>query len=174
MSVDLREIEKVKEKLTKAGLHSRIPTLFLSECVLIYLPPEKGDNLIQFVGNYFSTSVFVNYEQINPNDKFGELMVANIQKQGYPLLSIHKFPTIESQAQRYRDNGFQHVVVKDMVDIYKSFLSQEERSRADQVERFDEWEEWNLILSHYVIISAFQDKSKQSQQNQSILIKCGL
>ena len=62
-----------------AGIDINKPTLFLSECVLIYIEAEESKELIQWVGNTFNTSVFVTYEQIRPDDSFGRIMIKNLQ-----------------------------------------------------------------------------------------------
>jgi O-methyltransferase involved in polyketide biosynthesis len=57
----------------------RLPTLFISECVLIYLKPEKGDAIIKWVSDTFASASFCTYEQIGPNDSFGTVMTQNLE-----------------------------------------------------------------------------------------------
>jgi O-methyltransferase involved in polyketide biosynthesis len=64
------------------------PTLFIAECVLIYLKPEEGDQLLKLCANYSSICMCVTYEQIRPYDKFGLMMIANLQVRK-PILYIH-------------------------------------------------------------------------------------
>ena len=70
---DLRNIDVVEKQLIKCGIDFNIPTLFLSECVLIYMRHEHSNKVIEFAGTKFPTSVFVTYEQILPNTRFGSV-----------------------------------------------------------------------------------------------------
>eukprot|EP01137_Pigoraptor_chileana_P019174 Opistho-2@79824 len=40
LSADLRSLESIEAALVKAGINTSLPTMFYSECVLIYLPPR--------------------------------------------------------------------------------------------------------------------------------------
>ena len=44
-------------------LHS-LPTLFLAECVLVYMEPEKSKELVRWAGANFTTALFVNYDPV--------------------------------------------------------------------------------------------------------------
>ena len=41
-----------------------LPTMILTECVLIYMEPEKSKNVIGWFGERFSTALFLNYEPV--------------------------------------------------------------------------------------------------------------
>ena len=56
-----------------------LPTLFLSECVLIYIEPRDSDAIVNWVGANMAVSLFVVYEQINPTDAFGAMMLRNLK-----------------------------------------------------------------------------------------------
>lgn len=43
---------------------SRLPTLLVTECVLVYMTPEQSANLIKWAASTFVTAMFVNYEQV--------------------------------------------------------------------------------------------------------------
>ena len=61
---DLRSLEGLKAVLTAAGIDRRLPTLFLSECVLVYLEPADSCAVIAWTASAFKRSVFVTYEQV--------------------------------------------------------------------------------------------------------------
>ena len=44
---------------------SRLPTLFLSECVLVYMMPSQSSNLLHWAAETFHTAMFISYEQVN-------------------------------------------------------------------------------------------------------------
>jgi hypothetical protein len=46
------------------------------------------------------------YDQVNPHDAFGAMMVANITARGCVLKSIHAFPDLASQRRRYLERGW--------------------------------------------------------------------
>jgi hypothetical protein len=58
---------------------TRLPTLFLSECVLIYLKAEYSDKVIGWAAETFPLSCFITYEQIKPDDPFGAVMIENLE-----------------------------------------------------------------------------------------------
>ena len=44
-------------------IHS-LPTLFLAECVLVYMEPEKSKEVVQWAGANFTTALFINYDPV--------------------------------------------------------------------------------------------------------------
>lgn len=56
--------------LLRAGLVSRLPTLLLSECVLVYMTPSHSSNLVHWAAETFHTAMFINYEQVNKFNNF--------------------------------------------------------------------------------------------------------
>lgn len=65
MGVDLRSTEDVEQKLKQAEIDFELPTIFLSECVLVYMEPKHSANLIKWVASKFRDAAFVNYEQVS-------------------------------------------------------------------------------------------------------------
>ena len=57
---------------------SSLPTLFLSECVLIYIQPDAVNPTLQYLEETFTNNVIVVYEQIRPNDPFGSMMIRKL------------------------------------------------------------------------------------------------
>ena len=64
MGVDLRSIDEVSNKLKQADVDFTIPTIFLAECVLVYVEVQNCSNLLKWLATNFKSSVFVNYEQV--------------------------------------------------------------------------------------------------------------
>ena len=73
LTADLRDVAAVQATLTAAGIDFSLPTLFLSECVLVYLEPEDSCAIIAWAARSFARSTFVTYEQIRPHDAFGQV-----------------------------------------------------------------------------------------------------
>uniref|UniRef100_T1H3B6 [phosphatase 2A protein]-leucine-carboxy methyltransferase n=1 Tax=Megaselia scalaris TaxID=36166 RepID=T1H3B6_MEGSC len=63
MGVDLRNLEEVEQKLISAEIDFRLPTIFLSECVLVYIEPKYSIPLLKWFSSKFENAAFVNYEQ---------------------------------------------------------------------------------------------------------------
>jgi len=38
-----------------------------------------------------------------------------------------------------------------MLDIYNKMIDEKEKKRIEKLQLFDEFEEWNLIMSHYFV-----------------------
>lgn len=51
----------------------------------------------------FENATFVTYEQIHPDDGFGQVMVRHFANLQIPLLSVSRYPTLNHQTQRYVD-----------------------------------------------------------------------
>jgi [phosphatase 2A protein]-leucine-carboxy methyltransferase len=80
LSQDLRNIEEFHEKLNSMNVDTNLPTLIITECLLIYMRAEESLGILKGLTTLFTGDlVFVNYEMINPNDPFGKVMIENIQ-----------------------------------------------------------------------------------------------
>ena len=56
-----------------------VPTLFLSECVLVYMAVKDSSQLIAWAASRWERAAFVIYEQIRPHDAFGRVMMQNLK-----------------------------------------------------------------------------------------------
>lgn len=83
-------------------------------------------------------------------------MLKHFDKLNTSLKSVHQYPTVESQRTRFQDRGWKHVEIWDLWEAWNSntFLDSEERRRVDDVEPFDEWEEFVLFARHYFVMHA--------------------
>lgn len=153
---DLNNWEDVEANLRSHSFNFNLPTLFLCECVLIYLEIESSDRLIQKFSELMkSTSCMMVYEQVNPETGFGCVMINYFKKKNIPLKSIYKYNNLQAQYNRYKLLGWNNVVVNDMNEIYDYHLDDEERNRVENLEMFDELEEWRLFHDHYFLLIAY-------------------
>lgn len=83
-------------------------------------------------------------------------MLAHFEKLGTPLRSILKYPASHAQIARFFAAGFQTVHAQSLFDFWSNpkYMSPSQRLALDQVEPFDEWEEFGLFASHYCHIVA--------------------
>lgn len=156
LSGDLRDMHALGRRLLEAGIDTSVPTMFLAECVLVYLEPDKSREVIRWAGNTFSSAFFINYEPINPHDRFGKVMQANLSSRKCSLLGIDACPDLESQKKRYLDNGWSDAWALDMQEVYTS-LPQEDVRRMERLEFLDEIELLTQLLQHYCLSCAFND-----------------
>lgn len=157
-AADLRDTAAFEAEAKKI-LDFSVPTLFISEVVLVYMDPEEGDRLIEWVGNTFRAAEFVVFEQILPNDPFGKMMMKNISMRGCTLHSIEKYPTLVAQEKRYKDRGFSRVDSIDMNHVYSGLTAGDRplTNFISRLELFDELEEWMMLQAHYCLVTAVKD-----------------
>jgi O-methyltransferase involved in polyketide biosynthesis len=162
---DLRDLGSVEQNVSM--LDRSLPTLFLSECVLVYLEPGDSNSLLRWVARTFSTAVAVTYEQIRPNDAFGRVMCENLAARGAPLRGLQAHPDIPSQVRRFLACAWTHVSVLDMNDVYESVIPAADRARIARIEPFDEIEEWRLMQGHYALTIAIAVRPAISDSSAS-------
>nr|CCA22082.1 leucine carboxyl methyltransferase putative [Albugo laibachii Nc14] len=163
---DLRAWDTTQDQLAQAGLDPSLPTLIVSECVLIYMETAFSEKLIQWAADTLKDAHFVLYEQIEPHDPFGKVMMQNIKARGCVLKSIYAFPSKAAQIERFQAHQFQHVSCLDMNQVYYKFLDPKDRQEKEKLEIFDEVEEFHLLQAHYCIVVASQVDSIGAQSIQ--------
>ncbi|CAG8492454.1 11815_t:CDS:2 [Scutellospora calospora] len=166
LSGDLREfIEDLVPRLESNGFDRSLSTLFLSECVMIYMDPMDSNKIVEWIGTNLNTTMFIVYEQILPNDAFGSIMLQNIKLRNIELRGIHAYPNLESQKDRYLSRGWIHAEAVDMNEVYDLYIDPKEHIRISKLEMLDELEEWHLLASHYCIAWAY----KVTTESQKVL-----
>uniref|UniRef100_A0A671LSW7 Leucine carboxyl methyltransferase 1 n=1 Tax=Sinocyclocheilus anshuiensis TaxID=1608454 RepID=A0A671LSW7_9TELE len=156
IGADLRDFPTLEEKLKKFQINPELPTLFLSECVLVYMTTEQSSKLVHWVADTFPTAMFINYEQVNMNDRFGEIMIENLQRRQCNLAGVDLCQSLDSQ-ERFLSAGWKSVNALDMMTVY-SMLPQEDVARIERLEFLDEKELLQQLLQHYCICWAVKDK----------------
>ena len=169
----------------KHGYDRSIPTLFVLECVMMYLPDKATWELLRYLADSptasssqhnspSSSDPFVAvaiYDPIPSNDRFGQLMIENLERAGImgrkghsrtrsgddddqaPQLSLEKTQTLSDQLTKLTQSGFNIAVGCDMMNAYDhGVISVEDRRRAARCEMLDELEEFVLLMKHYCLV----------------------
>lgn len=156
--LDLRSLSKSTPDPipTLQDVDPTLPTLLISECCLIYLPPDQADSVV----HHFTTTIFppttplglIIYEPIHPDDPFGRVMVSNLATRGIHLQTLNKYASLDAQRRRLREQGFEGGQVAADIDfIWEIWVSKGEKERVAGLEMLDEMEEWRLLAGHYCV-----------------------
>ncbi|XP_010621788.1 leucine carboxyl methyltransferase 1 [Fukomys damarensis] len=150
IGADLRDLPELEEKLKKCNMNTQLPTLLITECVLIYMTPEQSANLIKWAANSFETAMFINYEQVNMEDRFGQIMIENLWRRQCHLAGVETCKSLESQRERLLANGWETASAVDMMELYGR-LPRAEVSRIESLEFLDEMELLEQLMHHYCL-----------------------
>ncbi|CAG8478697.1 11056_t:CDS:2 [Ambispora leptoticha] len=165
LSGDLKEfVESIIPRMEKQGFNKSLPTLFLSECVLIYMEPQDSDKIIQWIGDNMQAALFALYEQILPNDAFGAIMLQNLRLRNIELRGIHAYPDLESQKNRFLSRQWTFAEAVDINQIHDHHIDPQEMTRISRLEILDELEEWRLLAAHYCIAWAYSVKDESMKE----------
>lgn len=156
LGVDVREQSQMEKALESAGLEWAAPTLILSEVVLTYMENKWSDSIIGWAAEHLPQSLFLMYEQIHPSDPFGHIMQDHFRKLNSTLHAVQQYPDIDAQRHRFLDKGWEQCVCLDINSFYLGLVPEEERFKIENLEPFDEYEEWHQKCSHYFILTAAQ------------------
>ncbi|XP_033207868.1 leucine carboxyl methyltransferase 1 [Belonocnema kinseyi] len=154
VGTDLRHTTDLANKLAQAEVNFNLPTLFLAECVLVYVDTTAASSLLKWLAGKFPNSLFINYEQVNMRDKFGQVMLSNLRSRGCLLAGVEDCESLETQQRRFSVNGWEGSNAWTMVEVYDS-LPESERIRIERIEMLDERELLTQLLQHYCIAIAW-------------------
>ncbi|XP_021940088.1 tRNA wybutosine-synthesizing protein 4-like isoform X2 [Zootermopsis nevadensis] len=151
---DLQALDELESNLMQAGAAFSLPTLLLAECAICYMDEASSSSLIQWAASSFEDATFVTYEQIHPDDGFGIVMQKHFESMNSPLLSLTKFPDLDSQEHRYVSRGWSSCSVWTAFEMFRQVASPDERLKVVNLEPFDEMEEWHLEGCHFALMVA--------------------
>ncbi|XP_061425985.1 leucine carboxyl methyltransferase 1 [Lethenteron reissneri] len=156
LGVDLRDLATVQQKLRDAGLDPQLPTVLVAECVLVYMTLEHSSRLVRWAADTFPTALFINYEQVNMEDRFGQVMIENLQHRQCSLAGVTACRSLQTQMARFSDNGWEKADALNMMTVYNC-LPHTDRRRMEKIEFLDEGELLQQLLQHYGLIWAVKD-----------------
>lgn len=146
------EIIAILRKFTDISL----PTIFITECVLCYIPEKEAQNLIESIHNLYKSGVWISYDPIggsDPNDNFGKIMKSNLMdSRNLNLPTLLRFTSKELYSNRWC--AYSNVIIYNMWEFLELHFTAEEVKRLKSLQFMDEIEELKVMQTHYVILSA--------------------
>ncbi|CCH45606.1 Leucine carboxyl methyltransferase 2 [Wickerhamomyces ciferrii] len=174
LSCDLKNIELFLKQLNALNLNDdQITKIYIAEVSIAYMAPEFADKVISATSN-LPDSHFLCLEQILPAGQyqgFARTMLFHFNKLNSPLKSVETYPTITKQIERFEKSGYTSVGAIDLMGFWRS-LPKSLHKQIDQVEAFDELEEFIHFCQHYLILHASNSsKSLYDKEPELIPIK---
>uniref|UniRef100_A0A5K3FGS8 Leucine carboxyl methyltransferase 1 n=1 Tax=Mesocestoides corti TaxID=53468 RepID=A0A5K3FGS8_MESCO len=134
-------------------LSLELPTFFIAECVLVYISNESSNSLLSALATEFARAAFLNYEQVNMNDKFGEIMKSHFRDRSCELPGLMACGSLEEQKNRFKNAGWTEVHAWTINEVFNSF-PQDAISRIRRLEMLDDTEITKQLYDHYCIVLA--------------------
>jgi len=152
-AMDMNCIDDVKTQFERLiPLEQRHwPTCFIFECVLVYMAVDKSDALLAYLSQTFPNSQVISYEQVNLNDRFGQVMLDNLTSRGCGLAGYDACQSKATQLDRFARAGFdQSATCELMCDVYKQLPN---RVEIERLEFLDDFDIFDQLLQHYAIVT---------------------
>ncbi|KAK5660880.1 hypothetical protein OQA88_12251 [Cercophora sp. LCS_1] len=155
---DLRQLETLRKGLDRVVDVANCSFVFVAEVSITYMETEGADGAIQWASG-LGDAEFVLLEQIIPEgDKhpFAATMLSHFGKLNTQLKSVHRYPTLDHQLRRFSSRGWGSVTAWTLWQAWADqvFFDVADRRKLDEVEPFDEWEEFALFGAHYCLVHA--------------------
>jgi len=153
VAADLANIQNLEQKLIESQVDFSCPTLFLTECVLVYIKPSCTSGVAKWLSDKFQAATFINYEQLNMTDRFGDVMQENLLHRGCLLSGVSHCKDKQAQIERFTLNGWSSATCWNMNEVY-GLLPQDDIQRVEKIEFLDEKELLRQLFHHYCITVA--------------------
>ncbi|KAG8741205.1 carboxy methyl transferase for protein phosphatase 2A [Ceratobasidium sp. 414] len=186
LPLDLRASTSALSPLTTSSadpsssppLDPGLPTLFIAECVFVYMLPGESSAIVQWFAETFNRTAGIVYEMFGLQDSFGKVLKENLKARQIDLPGADVFPTLESQMARFSSNGLPNAKGRTLKDIRRENIPASELERISRLEHLDEIEELELVLAHYAITWGYSDDATiapdEANQRNSTLETWGL
>ncbi|CAH8825878.1 unnamed protein product [Trichobilharzia szidati] len=163
LSFDLRRpaqefLDVLFSPIDGPGCSKSCPTLFLAECVLVYMPPDISYQLIRSISEKFPCASFLHYEQVNMSDQFGSIMIKNFRARSCELPGLEACDSLTTQEERFVKAGWKKAKGWTINQVYKA-LPATTRYRIEHLEMLDDLEVTMQLFDHYCILLATNDEN---------------
>lgn len=155
---DLRQLDVLQQALSLIAEPEDCLFFYVAEVSITYMDSCSADALIQWASTLGQAEFFL-LEQIlpdGPDHPFARTMMDHFNKLSAPIKSVAAYPDLSAQRARFAARGWSQVRAQSLWSAWNSehFLSADDRRKLDEIEPFDEWEEFCLFASHYLILHA--------------------
>lgn len=159
IGVDLRDVAALEAALASVLDVKDCHFLFVAEVSITYMDTSAADSLVKWAATLGQAAEFCLLEQIlpdGPGHPFAIQMCQHFDKLSCPIKSVATYQTIPQQRERFVSRGWVQVEAQSLWSAWSgnSFLTSTDRQQLDQVEPFDEHEEFALFASHYLLLHA--------------------
>ena len=119
----------------------------------------KVDSFLQWAASSFQSSIaIINHEQLNIFDKFGQVMLENLNQRACSLPGIEACRNKTSHINRLLSAGWNNGHCWTMNEIY-NMLPREDIERVEKIEFLDEKELVSQLFEHYCVSYGWKNKS---------------
>ncbi|EPE07494.1 leucine carboxyl methyltransferase [Ophiostoma piceae UAMH 11346] len=158
IACDLRRLQDINDVLLRVVDPERCEFFFVAEVSIAYMDVASADALIHWAGTLGDVE-FCLLEQLAPDGlshPFAHTMYEHFQSMDTPIHALSRYPTTADQTKRFRDQGWLDTQIWSLWEAWSDpmFMSAAERRALDEVEVFDEWEEFVNHASHYFLLHA--------------------
>ncbi|KAF3012063.1 tRNA methyltransferase ppm2 [Neopestalotiopsis sp. 37M] len=172
MGCDLRDLDKIQQSISQLVDLEESEFIFVAEVSITYMETVAADAVIKWA-NSLGQAEFCLLEQILPDGAehpFAETMLRHFEKLKTPLKSVTAYPTLQSQNERFTQLGWPSVHVETLWSTWSSdtYLTTQDRKRLNDIEPFDEWEEFAVFGGHYCVVSATNRTDHSQGQMESV------
>ncbi|KAL3315533.1 Leucine carboxyl methyltransferase 1 [Cichlidogyrus casuarinus] len=165
---DLTETpDSLFQKLSEHSVDFAIPTLIITECVLVYFESSISSLLIKALAKKFPLANFLSFEQVNINDKFGEIMKQNFISSGIDLMGLQHCASKESQEAKFMENDWTFATCLTINEAF-SILPEPILKRIQSLEFMDEVENMKQLFDHYCFVLASNNSASNVCQLDEI------
>ena len=158
IACDLRRLQDISNVLLRLFDPASCEFFFVAEVSIAYMDVTSADALIRWAGTLGHVE-FCLLEQLAPDGlshPFARTMSEHFQSMDTPIRALARYPTTADQTRRFRDQGWPHTRIWSLWEAWSDpmFMTAADRRALDQVEVFDEWEEFVHHASHYFLLYA--------------------
>ncbi|KAI8624607.1 leucine carboxyl methyltransferase [Xylariaceae sp. FL1651] len=155
---DLRNTAGIEKALSTCLNIPDCIFMFVAEVSITYMETKGANEVIQWASS-LGEAEFCLLEQIlpdGPDHPFAKTMLSHFEKLKSPLKSVIEYPSLGAQNYRFSLLGWSYVKAQSLWQIWTNneWISASKRQDVDNVEPFDEWEEFILFASHYCVVIA--------------------
>lgn len=139
------------------------PTLIFAECCLMYLTASSGNLLISWATKTLKSFTFCSFDPVLSDDlesdRFAKTMLHNLQQRGLNIDALLAYPSKQTTLNRFLNHNISSINVDAFTmlqlehDPETEFLiSKSQRREMAFKAALDEYEEWNLLAQHYLLV----------------------